>query len=111
MVPWPVAIFAEYAHPKEVTPIMQKDPDMKLCAFLIVAALLLGACGSVTNETTSSIVVDRNTYELRTRTIQGPNGAYDTSSVRVKGTYRQCQPDSPGSCEAAVRNDSYGSNR
>lgn len=84
---------------------------MKPKAFLISTAILLSACGSVTNETTSSIVVDRNTYELRTRTIQGPNGAYDTSSVRVNGTYRQCQPDSPGSCEAAVRNDYYGGNR
>ncbi|MEP2030393.1 MAG: hypothetical protein ABJI96_16985 [Paracoccaceae bacterium] len=80
---------------------------MKPKSILIGAALLLSACGSVVNETNSSIVINGRTYELRTRTIQGSNGTYDTSSVRVNGTYYQCQPDSPGSCKAAVTNANF----
>lgn len=76
---------------------------MKPRTFLIAAAILLSACGSVTNETTSTINVDGRNYELRTRTIQGPNGTYDTSSVRVNGAYVQCIPSSPGSCRGAIQ--------
>ena len=84
---------------------------MKPTAFLIGTALLLSACGSVVNETTGSYVVDGKSYELRTRTVQGSNGTYDTSSIRVNGTYYQCRPESPGSCKAAVTNANFRADR
>ncbi|MFK7879967.1 hypothetical protein [Roseobacter sp.] len=58
----------------------------------------------MTNETRNTIVVDGEPYDIRTRTIDGPNGTYQTSSVRVYGFYYTCIPDSPNDCEAAVRN-------
>jgi hypothetical protein len=84
---------------------------MKPRAFLIASAVLLSTCGTVTNETRSTIMVDGRSYPLRTRTIQGSDGSYDTSSVQAKGTWRLCLPASPGSCEAAVRNSNYGNDR
>jgi hypothetical protein len=84
---------------------------MKPRAFLIASAVLLSTCGTVTNETTGTIILDGRSYQLRTRTIQGSDGSYNTSSVQAKGTWRQCLPASPGSCEAAVRNNNYGNDR
>ncbi len=84
---------------------------MKPIIFLFSTALVLSACGTVTNETKGTIVLDGRTYELRTRTIQGSNGSYDTSSVRAHGTWRICLPASPGSCEAAIRRGSNGNDR
>lgn len=84
---------------------------MKPRLFLCAAGLLLSACGSVVNESTSSINVDGRSYELRSRTIQGANGSYDTSSVRVNGVYYQCLPASPGSCEGAVREGLFNGDR
>jgi hypothetical protein len=70
---------------------------------LVACALLLTACGSVTNQQVSTIVVDGNAYEYRQRTIDGQGGSYTSTSVRVGGSYYNCLPDSPGDCEAAVR--------
>ncbi|MEP2030172.1 MAG: hypothetical protein ABJI96_15845 [Paracoccaceae bacterium] len=84
---------------------------MKLIILLFATGLVLSACGTVTNETRGTIVLDGRTYELRTRTMQGSDGSYDTSSVKAKGKWRQCLPQSPGSCEAAIRRDNSGSNR
>lgn len=84
---------------------------MKPGLFLVATGLLLSACGSVTNESTSSINVDGRNYELRTRTIQGSIGSYETSSVRVRGVFYQCLPNSPGSCEGAVRDGLYTGDR
>lgn len=71
--------------------------------FLIAASLLgLGACAPVLDEKRSTIVVNGGHYELRTRTVDGPNGPYEQSSVKVRNRYYTCLPNSPGDCEATV---------
>ncbi|WP_187429471.1 hypothetical protein ROLI_032610 [Roseobacter fucihabitans] len=73
-------------------------------AFISATALLaLGACATVSSETISTVVVDGEAYDVRTRTIEGANGSYETSSVRVNARYYLCILDSPGDCEAAAR--------
>lgn len=69
----------------------------------VLVAVALSACASVSNETVRTITLDGRSYDLRTRTIEGTNGTFETSSVKVHGSYFQCKPDSPGDCEAAVR--------
>ncbi|MDW3224804.1 MAG: hypothetical protein R8G34_18300 [Paracoccaceae bacterium] len=75
----------------------------KLQFLCVVGAIALSGCASVTSETFSTVVLEGRSYELRTRTIDGPNGPYETSSVQVRGSYYLCKPDSPGDCEAAIR--------
>ncbi len=76
----------------------------RFAKFAMISALGgLAACGEVVNETTSTLVVDGNAYELRTRTIQGQNGTFDQSSVKVQNRIYTCLPNSPGDCEATVR--------
>ncbi len=92
-----------YAHAggvtgKESDPVSLQFRLATACAFLS-----LGACATVTDERLSSIVVDGREYTLRTRTIDGPNGAFETTSAIVRGKAFICKIDSPGDCEAAVR--------
>lgn len=75
----------------------------KLAIIPAATLIALSACGTVTSESFSTIVVDDDTYNIRTRTIDGPNGLYQTSSVQVYGLHYQCLPKSKGDCEAAVR--------
>lgn len=83
---------------------------MKTWRILLAAtACITAACASVTNETFSTIILDGRSYELRTRTFDGPDGAYQTSSVRVNSNYYLCKPDSPGDCQAAVKRGRNGS--
>ncbi|MEM9636825.1 MAG: hypothetical protein AAGA94_04205 [Pseudomonadota bacterium] len=72
-------------------------------SFPAFAVLALGACASVAEERLSTIVVDGQSYVLRTRTIESPNGTFETTSARVRGKHFICKIDSPGDCEAAVR--------
>ena len=69
---------------------------------LVVFALLLASCGTVENTKTGVITVRDENYELRTRTIDGPQGTYEHTSVNVRGIYFPCKIDSPGDCEGAV---------
>ncbi|MFK7745727.1 MAG: hypothetical protein AB8B47_11780 [Roseobacter sp.] len=72
--------------------------------FLIpFSALLLGACATITAESRSTIIVDNEEYELRTRTIETNGRSYETTDAVVKGFTQTCIPSSPGDCEAAVR--------
>lgn len=75
----------------------------KLIYLPFIATLALGACTTVAQERLSTIDVDGESYVLRTRTIEGPNGPYETTSARVRGAHFLCKIDSPGDCEAAVR--------
>lgn len=75
----------------------------KLIYLPFFATFALGACATVAEEQLSAIVVDGESYTLRTRTIQGPNGPFETTSARVRGGHFLCKIDSPGDCEAAVR--------
>lgn len=84
---------------------------VKLQVLLATAAGVFSACAPVSNETFSTITVEGRPYELRTRTIDGPNGPYETSSVLVRNNYYLCKPDSPGDCEAAVKTGQNGSDR
>jgi hypothetical protein len=77
---------------------------MHVKAALAACALLLSACATVTNETFSTIMVDGESYKVRERTLEGRNGPIKQSSVWVKGGYSLCIIDSPGDCEAAIRN-------
>lgn len=71
--------------------------------FPALACLTLGACASVTDERLSTLVVNGEEYTLRTRTLEGPNGSFETTSAIVRGKAFVCRIDSPGDCEAAVR--------
>ncbi len=76
---------------------------MRLKSLFCLCALLLGACASVVDESTGTVLVNGRAYELRTRTMEGPNGTFQTTQVMVRGMPQVCKPDSPGDCEAAVR--------
>lgn len=71
---------------------------------LVACVVLLAACSAVIEESTSTITVDGRSYDLRERILDGPNGPVKQTSVWVKGGYSLCLIDSPGDCEAAVRN-------
>ena len=72
---------------------------------LLLGTLMLAvsACSSVVSESYGSIVVDGDTYDVRNRVIEGPEGSYTQTSVIVASVPRTCLPQSPGDCEAAVR--------
>lgn len=72
-------------------------------AFGALAAASLAGCGTVQNETYSTVSTFYNTYQVRTRVIEQGGQTYTTSSVRVNGFYYPCLIDSPGDCEAAAR--------
>ena len=76
---------------------------MSLKYLVALSTLGLGACASVVSETSSAIVVDGNSYEVRTRMIDGARGPSEQTSVVVRNKLYTCLPDSPGDCEAAVR--------
>jgi hypothetical protein len=75
---------------------------------LIAAAIGLGACGTVQNESNQTAVLQSGfnageRYTLRTRTYSGPNGSFEQTSVVYRGISRTCLPDSPGDCEKKAR--------
>lgn len=76
--------------------------SVKLIPLCAAAGLTLLGCGSVTSEQMTTITVNDRSYPLRTRTLDGPGGSYQTSSVRVRGKYFTCIPESPGDCAAAI---------
>jgi hypothetical protein len=74
---------------------------------LPTALLVLSACATVVDEKRTMAVLERGfnageRYEIRTRTIQGPNGLYEQTSVVYRGFTRLCRIDSPGDCEKAA---------
>lgn len=77
---------------------------MRQGVLLLTCAFFLAACAAVIEESTSSITVDGRSYELRERILEGRDGPVKQTSVWVKGGYALCLIDSPGDCEAAVRN-------
>ncbi|MGD9294762.1 MAG: hypothetical protein PVI41_07760 [Roseobacter sp.] len=79
-------------------------------AFWAACAVIVSGCSTVQDESYSTIVLNGREYDLRTRTMEGPNGTYVTHSVRANTGYRTCDPNSPGSCEAAIRNSRRGLN-
>ncbi|GIT87667.1 MULTISPECIES: hypothetical protein [Roseobacter] len=77
---------------------------MQAWKWVLVAAVVLGGCAEVIEEKYGSIVVDGQTYELRSRVMDGRNGTYTHTSVIVRNVPQTCLPESPGDCRAAVKN-------
>ena len=76
---------------------------MRIPCLITLSAFTLGACAEVVSESSSTIVVDGRSYELRTSVVQGSEGTYERSAVVVKNGLYTCLPASPGDCKAAVR--------
>lgn len=75
---------------------------------LTLGAFTLAACATVVSETSGTVSVNGEAYELRTRVIEGAGGTFEQTDVIVGNLPFTCRPDSPGDCEAAVR---YGKDR
>jgi len=81
---------------------------VKLKSTTLAAALLLGACTTVTNETRTPAVVQDGfyageRYEIRQQQVEGPNGPYERTSVVYRGVARGCIKDSPKDCEVTAK--------
>lgn len=85
---------------------------MKSLPKIVVPMMILSACATVENETYSTINLNGREYELRTRTVTTSGSSFVQHSVRARdGAFYSCMPDSPGSCEGALRSRSGGQNR
>ena len=72
---------------------------------------MMAGCATVENNTSSTIIVNGRETELRKRTYTVNGELRETYSVRARnGSYQQCDPSSPGSCERAARK-TRGKNR
>lgn len=70
---------------------------------LTVTAAGVSGCTAIESESFSTILLDGEPYDLRTRTMRNDRKIYVTYSVRIGGSkWVPCLPDSPGSCEAAI---------
>jgi hypothetical protein len=81
---------------------------MKYLALVAAATLSISACATIENESSTTAVLSSGfnageRYQIRTRTMSGPNGSFQQTSVVYKGISRVCIPDSPGDCEKAAR--------
>lgn len=76
---------------------------MRPVLFVTALSLVVTGCATIESESIGEVVVNGRSYELRTRTLNGPNGTYESSHVVVRGNTEVCRPQSPGDCEAAVR--------
>ncbi len=77
----------------------------RLAKLLLLIKLTVGlvGCATIENESFSTIILNGEAYDLRTRTMTSANRSYVTHSVRIGGSkWVPCIPDSPGSCEAAI---------
>ncbi len=80
---------------------------MKWTYLLPAAALALSACATVVDEKTSTAVIERGfnageRYQVRQRTLDGPQGRYEQTSVVYRGVSATCRIDSPNDCERAA---------
>ena len=105
-----MAAFLNNVQVPRIAPLQTGQTSMSIRLLAVVSATVLSACAEVENESYSTITLNGREYELRTRTMEGANGPYVTHSVRVNTGYRTCDPDSPGSCQAAIRNSRRGLN-
>lgn len=81
----------------------------KLVAFATVLAMSACTSATVIDETRTVAVVETGfnageRYEIRNRTLEGPNGRYEQTSVVYRGFARNCIRDSPNDCESKARN-------
>jgi hypothetical protein len=70
-------------------------------------ALTLGACSTIVDENVTTAVIQSGfnageRYQVRERTLQGPQGIYKQTSVVYKGVSAVCRIDSPNDCAKAA---------
>jgi hypothetical protein len=84
---------------------------------LPAAAVALSACATIVDEKTTNAVIQSGfnageRYTIRQRTMEGPQGTYQQTSVVYKGISATCRIDSPNDCaraaETLVNNYSFG---
>ena len=84
---------------------------MTRTALVGTALIVLTACGSVEEETLSTMNIDGREYNFRTQTINGPQGTFQTHAIQASnGSWRTCDPTYPKDCLAARRTNSNRSN-
>jgi len=84
---------------------------------LPVVAMALSACATIVDEKSTDAVIQSGfnageRYTIRERTLDGPQGTYQQTSVVYKGISSTCRINSPNDCERAaetlVNNYSFG---
>jgi hypothetical protein len=76
---------------------------MLRAALTMTTLLTLSACATVESETYSMINLNGRDYELRTRSINGPQGLFETHAIRANdGSFRSCDPQTPRTCQSAL---------
>lgn len=80
---------------------------MKSSTLAILSAVALAGCATVSNETRTPAFIQSGFYEgtrydIRTRTIDGPTGSFEQTSVVYNGMTKTCIPSSPRDCELAA---------
>ncbi|MEO9651113.1 MAG: hypothetical protein ABJ360_01895 [Roseobacter sp.] len=78
---------------------------------ILFSAACVSGCATVSSQSSRDIIVDGQSYELRTSVIEGSKGPFERSQVKVNNKMYICLPDSKGDCEAAVRQGRDESNR
>lgn len=80
---------------------------MRWTVLLLTAVPLLAACTTIIDEQTTTAVIQRGfnageQYTIRTRTLQGPQGTFQQTSVVYNGVSAVCRIDSPRDCALAA---------
>lgn len=74
---------------------------------LPAAAIALSACATIVDEQTTETSLQRGInagerYTIRQRTLEGPQGRYEQTTVVYRGVSSVCRIDSPNDCERAA---------
>ena len=76
---------------------------MQLRYAIALNLIIVAGCAPTSDVTNSTIIVNGEQYPFRTTIVDGPNGPYQLSGVKVRSQFHKCLPESPGDCEAVVR--------
>ena len=81
---------------------------MRWTAIALAAAFTLAGCATIVDEKNTTAVVQSGfnageRYTIRQRTLDGPQGRYEQTSVVYKGISTTCRIDSPNDCELAAQ--------
>ena len=76
---------------------------MQLRYAIALILIIIAGCAQTSDETYSTITLNGEEYPLRTITVDGPDGPYQLSGVKVRSQYHRCLPESPGDCEAVAQ--------
>ncbi len=80
---------------------------MRWTILLLATVASLTGCTTIVDEKTTTAVIQRGfnageKYTIRQRTLQGPQGTYQQTSVVYKGVSAVCRIDSPRDCALAA---------